>query len=135
MGKETEVAPGAVARRVRLWARLTALALAGGAYGLGGIEGLMGAALGGLVVEANLSLLVLTLDRALQWRGPSLKGTLVYFYLAFAATALICFLVIRFRLGLPLAFLAGLLTPGSGLVLAWISLTVSPLKAKPDHDC
>jgi hypothetical protein len=86
------------------------------------------------VAEANLSLLVLTLDRAPHWRGQSLKGTLLRFYLAFAATALICFLAVVFRWGQPLAFLAGLLSPIPGLGLALITFAVSPPQAGPDHD-
>ena len=124
---------GAGARRVRLWTRLTALTLVGAAWRLGGAEGLIGAVLGALVVEANLGLLVLILDRAPQWRGQSLKGTLARFYLSFLATSLVCFLVIRFHWGHPLAFLAGLLTLVPGLALALISFTVSPLRG-PDHD-
>jgi hypothetical protein len=129
MSHESEI--GAGARRVRLWTRLTALALAGAAWAWVGAEGLTGAALGGLVAEANLCLLVLALDRSPQWRGQSLKGTLARFYLAFAATALVCFLVIRFHWGHPLAFLAGLLSPVPGLALALISFTISPPKARP----
>jgi len=125
---------GAGARRVRLWTRLTALALAVASWHLGGAEGLLGAALGVLVVEANLYLLILLLDRAPQWQGRSLRGTLARFYLSFLATALVCFLVIRFHWGHPLAFLAGLLAPVPGLALALLSFTVSPLKARPDHD-
>ena len=134
MSSASEISPGAGARRVRLFTRLTALALAGAALARGGAEGLIGAALGGLVVEANLSLLVLTLDQASQWRGRSLGGTLARFYLAFAVTALVCFLVIRFRWGQPLAFLAGLLSLLPGLALALVSFAVSPPKAGPDHD-
>ena len=132
MNNGTEAASGA--RRVRLWTRLSALALAGAAWALAGPEGLLGAILGGLVLEVNLSLLVRTLDRTAQWRGQSLKGTLLRFYLAFMATALVCFLVIRFQWGAPLAFLAGLLALVPGLGLALISFAVSPLTARPDHD-
>jgi len=121
---------GAGARRVRLWTRLTALALAVAAWHLGGAEGLIGAVLGILVVEANLGLLVLVLDRAPQWSGQSLRGTLARFYLAFLATALVCFLVVRFHWGHPLAFLAGLLAPVPGLVLGLISFAFSPLIKK-----
>jgi hypothetical protein len=125
---------GAGVRRVRLWTRLTALALAGTALALGGVWALAGAVLGGAVVEANLSLLVLVMDRASRWPGRALTGTLARFYLAFAATALVCFLVVRFQWGHPLAFLAGLLSPVPGLVLGLISCAVSPPQAGPDHD-
>ena len=134
MGREAELALIAGTRRVRLWTRLSSLVLAGGALVLAGAGGLVGAALAGLVVEANLSLLVLVMDRAPQWRGTSLKGTLARFFLAFAATALACFLVVHFQWGRPLAFLAGLLAPILGLALALISIAVSPLKTKTDHD-
>ena len=134
MSSGSEIAPGAGARRVRLCTRLAALALAGAALALGGAGGLAGAVLGGLLVEANLSLLVLTLDRAPEWRGRSLQGTLARFYLAFTATALVCFLAVRFHWGHPLAFLAGLLSLIPGLALALISFTVSPPKAGPGHD-
>ena len=132
MKKEIEAAAGA--RRVRLCTRLSALALAGAALALGGPPGLLGAVLGGLAAEANLSLLVLALDRAPRWRGQSLRGTLAGFYLAFAATALFCFLVIRFQWGSSPAFLAGLLTPVPGLGLALISFAVRPPKARPNLD-
>jgi hypothetical protein len=134
MSQEGKFSLGAGARRLRFWTRLIALVLAGVSLALGGGHGLAGALLGGLLVEANLSLLVLTLDRAPQWSGQSLQGTLTRFYLSFAATALVCFLVIRFHWGHPLAFLAVLLAPVPGLALALISLTVSPPKARPDHD-
>jgi hypothetical protein len=129
-----EISPGAGARRVRLWARLSALAMAGTAGVLGGAWPLAGAVLGGLAAEANLSILVRALDRAAQWRGRSLKGTLARFYLTFLATALICFLVVRFHWGHPLAFLAGLMSPVPGLILGLISFAVSPPKAGPGHE-
>jgi len=134
MTKKNEITPMAGARRLRFWTRLTLPVLTGVALALGGAGGLFGAILGGLLVEANLSLLVLTLDRAHEWRGQSLQGTLVRFYLAFAATALVCFLAVRFQWGHPLAFLAALLSPVPSSALALISLTVSPPKAGPDHD-
>jgi hypothetical protein len=129
-----EISPGAGARRVRLWARLSALALAVTAGVLGGAWPLAGAVLGGLAAEINLSLLVLALDRAARWRGRSLKGTLARFYLIFLATALLCFFAVRFQWGHPLAFLAGLLSPVPGLILGLISFAVSPPKAGPGHE-
>jgi len=134
MSHASEITPAAGARRVRLGTRLAALALAGAALALGGAGGLAGALLGGLLVEANLSLLVLTLDRASEWRGQSLQGTLARFYLAFVLTALVCFLVVRFHWGQPLAFLAGLLSLIPGLALALLSFALSPPKAEPGHD-
>ncbi|MDR2725375.1 MAG: hypothetical protein LBC90_04785 [Candidatus Adiutrix sp.] len=124
MNHANEAAAGA--RRVRLWTRLSALVLTAAAWRLAGDGGLAGAALGALVVEVNLSLLVLLLDRAPQWQGRSLRGTLARFYLSFLGTALVCFLIIHFHLGHPLAFLAGLLAPVPGLALALISFTISP---------
>lgn len=121
-----EISAVAGARRVRLWARLAALALAGTAWALGGAWALSGAFLGALAAEVNLSLLVLALERAVRWQGRSLKGTLARFYLIFALTALVCFLVVRCRWGHPLAFLAGLLCPVPGLVLGLASFIVVP---------
>jgi hypothetical protein len=129
-----EISPGVGARRVRLWSRIAALSLAATVGALGGAWPLAGAVLGGLAAEANLSLLVLALDRAPRWQGRSLKGTLARFYLTFMGTALVCFLVVRFQWGHPLAFLAGLLSPVPGLVLGLISFAVSPPKAGPGHE-
>jgi hypothetical protein len=128
MNHESDDVPGAAARRVRTWTRLSALALAGAAFYLGGTFGLTGAVIGGLLAEANLGLLVLTLDRAPRWRGQSIKGTLFRFYLAFAAPACSCFLAVHFSWGHPLAFLAGVMSPMAGLALALLSFAVWPLK-------
>lgn len=117
------------ARRVRLGARLSGLALAAGCAFFGGDDWaawLLGAVLGALVVEANLSLLVRALARANKWRGRSLWPTLLIFYLAFAATAMICVLVIRNGWGQPLAFLTGLFSFLTGLVTGLVSLAVKP---------
>jgi hypothetical protein len=81
----------------------------------------LGAALGWLVVELNLDLLLLALRRAPHWPGRALKPFLFRFYLAFGATALVCFLAIRQAWGHPLAFLLGLLSFFFGLGLALIS--------------
>jgi len=132
MSPGTEISPGLGARRVRLWTRLTALVMAGTAWALGGAWTLAGAVLGALAAEANLSLLVLALDRASRWQGRSIKGTLACFYLVFMATALGCFLVIRGQWGHPLAFLAGLLSPVPGLILGLLSFAVSPPRG-PGH--
>jgi hypothetical protein len=119
---------------VRLWARSAALALAGAGGLLGGPDWLAGALWGGGLVEINLSLLLRFLNRAPDWRGRSLKGTLAGFYLAFAATALVCWLVIRQHWGHPLAFLLGLLSGFIGLSLALLTgaLTRSSKKAAAD---
>jgi len=127
-----EIPPVVGARRVRFWARLAALALAVTAWTLGGDWALTGAVLGALAAEVNLSLLVRALERASQWQGRSLKGTLARFYLIFAVTALLCVLVVRCQWGHPLAFLAGLLCPVPGLVLALLSFAVSPPRG-PGH--
>jgi len=128
----SEITPVVGARRVRLWARLAALALAGAAWVQGGSWALAGAILGALAADINLSLLVRALERASKWQGRSLKGTLARFYLIFMLTALGCFLVIRCHWGHPLAFLAGLLCPVPGLVLGLLSFAVSPPRG-PGH--
>ena len=109
------------ARRVRTCARLAALALAGICLAHGGTFWLLGALLGGLLVEINLSLLVRTLARAGDWQGRSLRPTLLRFYLAFGATIAACIVVIRAGWGHPLAFLMGLLSFLVGLFLALLS--------------
>ena len=111
-------------KRVRLWARLAGLVLAAASVALGGPFWLLGAFLGWLVVEINLSLLVRALAQAAQWRGRSLWPTLGRFYLAFAGTAAACFLIISNGWGEPLAFLMGLLSFFFGLVLGLVSLAV-----------
>ena len=112
------------ARRVRTGARLAALALAGICLAHGGSFWLLGALLGGLLVEINLSLLVRTLARAGDWQGRSLRPTLFRFYLAFGATIAACILVIKSGWGHPLAFLLGLLSFMIGLFLALLSFLV-----------
>ncbi len=112
------------ASRVRWGARLSALAVAGVGAVLWGEYGLAGAALGWLVVEINLGLLMRFLARAADWRGRSLWPTLIRFYLTFGATIVACVLVIRGQWGHPLAFLLGLLTFFAGLVLALVSFVI-----------
>ena len=128
----SEISPVAGVRRVRLWTRLAALALAGTAWTQAGAWALAGAVLGALAADINLGLLVLALERASRWQGRSLKGTLARFYLIFLLTALSCFLVVRFRWGHPLAFLAGLLCPIPGLILGLLSFLISPPRG-PGH--
>lgn len=89
--------------RVMCLAALLALA------GLRMPQFLLGAALGWLLVEVNLWLLKVAVVRLAASQGSSLKAVLAKFYLAFGATALTCFLVVRFDLGHPLAFTGALL--------------------------
>ena len=112
------------ARRIRACARLAGLGLAAACFAVGGSHWLLGAVLGWLVVEINLSLMVRTLTRSADWRGRSLRPTLIRFYLAFGATGLACFLIIRNGWGQPLAFLLGLLSFFLGLSLGLISLAL-----------
>lgn len=111
-------------RRVRGFARLTGLLLAVAGWVVGGREWMIGALVGWLVVEINLGLLIWTLVRAPQWRGRSLWPTLISFYLVFGATAAACLVIIRNHWGHPLAFLLGLLTFFTGLILAIISFII-----------
>jgi CDP-diglyceride synthetase len=74
---------------------------------------LCGSFIGSLLVEINLFLFRLTVlpvikPVATPSAKPSLLPLLIKFYTAFFCTALICFLVIKFRLGHPFAFLSGL---------------------------
>ena len=112
------------ARRIRTCARLAGLGLAAASFAVGGPHWLLGAVLGWLVVEINLSLMVRALARSADWRGRSLKPTLIRFYLAFGATGLVCFLIIKNGWGQPLAFLLGLLSFFLGLSLGLISLAL-----------
>lgn len=122
-GKLGEAVAGA--GRVRWCARLAALVTAGICAAVGGWEWLIGALLGGLLVEANLSLLRRAMIRSAGWRGRSLWPTLIWFYLAFGGTAVACFIVVRGHFGHPLAFLLGLLSFFAGLSLALLSFIVS----------
>lgn len=121
--------------RVRNCSRLAALALALACAIVGGPywkDWLIGACLGGLVVEINLSLLVRTLIKSASWKGPSLWPTLLRFYLTFGATIMVCVLVVRNHWGQPLAFLLGLLSFFLGLALGLISLALKKPKAGAD---
>jgi hypothetical protein len=74
---------------------------------------LCGSFIGSLLVEINLYLFRLTVRPALKIpeKTPgkiSLLPLLIKFYVAFFFTALVCFLVIKFKLGHPFAFLSGL---------------------------
>lgn len=121
------------AERVRAFARLTALVMMVVCALLGGGEWkhwLVGALLGGLVVEINLTLLLRTLFKAADWRGRSLWPTLFRFYLAFGITIVACVLAVRNAWGHPLAFLLGLLSFFIGLSLGLLSLVIkAPAKA------
>ena len=117
------------ARRVRFAARLWSLGVVGLGYFLdGGFYWVWGAALGWLVVEINLSLLVRAIDVSPKWRNPSLKSVLFFFYLAFGLTILFCFLTIKHDLGNPLAFLFGLLSFIAGLVSGLLSMLVKKME-------
>lgn len=118
------------ARRLRRGARLWTAAVAVVCGFMDGLPWFVGALLGGLVVEANLGLLLRFLSRAAEWRGTSIWPALIRFYFFFGATAVVCFLIIRNQWGHPLAFLLGLLSFFAGLVLALISLAVR--KPAPD---
>lgn len=118
--------------RVRNCSRLATLAIMPACAAVGGLywkDWLIGALLGGLVVEINLSLLVRTLIKASSWKGPSLWPTLLRFYLTFGATIVVCILVVRNHWGQPLAFLLGLLSFFLGLALGLISLAVKRPKS------
>ena len=115
------------ARRVRFFTRLSALAIMAACVFVGGADWpvwLVGAFLGGLVVELNLNLLLRFLDKASNWKGRSLWPTLLFFYLSFGASIVICVLVVRNHWGHPLAFLLGLFSFVIGLSLGLISLAV-----------
>ena len=131
-GKLGEAVAGA--GRVRWCARLTALVTAGVCTAVGGEPWLIGALLGGLVVEINLTLLIRTLTRAARWQGQSMWPTLIWFYLIFGATALVCLVVVRGGFSHPLAFLLGLLSFFIGLVLALLSFVVSKPKTGSGHE-
>ena len=117
------------ARRVRWCARSAALVIIGVCAVIGGEEWLIGAFLGGLVVEINLSLLIRALARSANWAGRSLGPTLVRFYLIFGATVAVCLLIVRSHFGHPLAFLLGLLSFLIGLGLGLLSFAVSKPKS------
>ena len=115
------------ARRVRFFTRLSALALIAVCVYIGEADWpdwVIGALLGGLVVEVNLSLLLRFLARASDWKGRSIWPTLLFFYLSFGASILICVLVVRNHWGHPLAFLLGLFSFIVGLALGLVSLAV-----------
>lgn len=120
------------AARVRSCSRLAALAIMLACAFVGGPDWkswLTGALLGGLVVEANLSLLFRVLIKSVSWKGRSLWPTLLKFYLTFGATIVFCILVVRNHWGQPLAFLMGLLSFFLGLALGLISLALKKPKA------
>lgn len=117
--------------RVRNSARLASLGIMLACAAVGGLywqNWLIGALLGGLVVEINLSLLVRTLIKSASWKGPSLWPTLLRFYFTFGFTIVVCILVVRNHWGNPLAFLLGLLSFFLGLALGLISLALKKPK-------
>lgn len=119
----------ASAQRVRTGARLAGALIIVLCFALGGKIWAWGAWMGAFLVEINLGFLYRFLQRAQDWSGTGLRPTLFRFYLAFGATALLCFLVIRNQWGHPLGFLLGLLSFAVGLGAGLISLTVRPVKA------
>lgn len=127
-GKLGEAVAGA--GRVRCCARLAALITVVGCAIVGGAQGLIGALLGGLLVEINLSLLMRTMSRSANWRGRSMWPTLGRFYLVFGFTAVACVIIVRSQFGHPLAFLLGLLSFFFGVVLALLSFII--FKPKTD---
>lgn len=117
------------ARRVRFFARLTALTTVAVTLRSAGTDWLAGVIWGALVVEINLSLLIRVLSRSAAWLGHSLWPTIFRFYLVFGFTLAVCALVIINKWGHPLAFLLGLLSFFIGLVLALFSFVF----VKPAH--
>lgn len=113
--------------RVRFFARLAALAFIVTAMILGGLDWLAGAVLGGLVVELNFGILNRSLCRAVNWKRGSLWPTLLWFYLTFGVTVVVCVLAVRYHWGHPLAFLMGLASFFMGLVLALLSFIIKPV--------
>ncbi|MDR1309173.1 MAG: hypothetical protein LBL95_04660 [Deltaproteobacteria bacterium] len=80
----------------------------------------LGALVGGAMVVADMAVLRLFVSKTMP--GPltvPLWKTVVRFYLVSLANMLVCFLVVKFRLGHPLGFLAGLgvFLPSSALGL------------------
>ncbi|KXS55989.1 MAG: hypothetical protein AMR96_05150 [Candidatus Adiutrix intracellularis] len=117
------------AKRVRFFARLTALVTIAATLRNAGTDWLTGVIWGALVVEINLSLLIRVLSHSATWLGHSLWPTIFRFYLIFGFTLAICALVIINKWGHPLAFLLGLLSFFIGLVLAIFSF----IFVKPTH--
>ena len=126
-GKLGEAVAGA--RRVRWCARMVALVTIVVCASGGGVPWLVGALLGGVLVEITLSLLVRVLSKSANWRGRSMWPTLGRFYLLFGLTAVVCVIIIRSHFGHPLAFLLGLLSFFIGLVLGLLSFIVVKPKA------
>ncbi|MDR2141951.1 MAG: hypothetical protein LBR11_09230 [Deltaproteobacteria bacterium] len=92
---------------------------------LAGASGLVGSLLGGGLVLANVLLLRRAVVNSRPGRLPySIWWTILKFYLVFGASIVICVVVVKFQLGSPLAFLAGLSAFFLGLVgvLIWMGL-------------
>ncbi|MDR1578656.1 MAG: hypothetical protein LBT86_10615 [Deltaproteobacteria bacterium] len=76
---------------------------------LGGLSGAVGTSLGCGLVLANVLLLRQTIIHSRPGRlSHSIFWTVLKFNLAFLVTGVSCWLIIKFRLGSPLAFLGGL---------------------------
>ena len=105
-------------RKMRLAVRLWALLALAVSFQIWHYYGSWGALGGALLVEINLDIFIWSLEKNQKQKVPqaSLKGTLVKFYILMALTALACFFFIKFNLGHPFAFLAGLSTFFLGLV-------------------
>ncbi|MDR2443952.1 MAG: ATP synthase subunit I [Deltaproteobacteria bacterium] len=96
-------------RLVRLCARVLTILLALGFTAFRGLFWGWGVLMAGLALEINLDCFLTFAKNSRP--GPlhaSLKFTLLWYYLIFILTMVYCFVVIRFKLGHPLAFLAGL---------------------------
>ncbi|MDR2456540.1 MAG: ATP synthase subunit I [Deltaproteobacteria bacterium] len=95
---------------VRLVARWLIIFLAAAAGVWKGPMWAVGVLVGGLVIELNLDAFISFVLKARPGRlSVPLWLTVVKFNLAFVLTVAVCVLVIKFRLGDPLAFLFGLL--------------------------
>ncbi|MDR1656970.1 MAG: hypothetical protein LBT47_05370 [Deltaproteobacteria bacterium] len=94
---------------VRLTARVLTVGLV---LALSAFKGLFwgwGVVMAGLLLEGNLDAFVVFIRKARPGvLKTSLWVTLIWFYLIFILTILVCFLVIRFKLGHPVGFLTGL---------------------------
>ena len=95
---------------VRRVARIAILLLAASLGFWRGPMWAIGALVGGVLIEINLHLFISTVRQARP--GPlrvPIWLTIIKFNLAFLATLAACVLVVKFRLGDPLAFLLGLM--------------------------
>jgi hypothetical protein len=111
-------------RLARLAARIMAAAAAGLLALLAGPFHALGAVMGGLVVEANLDLFLAFARGAVPGRlSVPLWVAVLKFNVAFVLTLAVCVLIVKFRIGHPLAFLLGLsvFIPAviAGILLYW----------------